>query len=246
METLDSWKQRSELLLGAEGLSRLANARVMVIGIGGVGSSCAEALVRGGVGHLVFVDGDVVQPSNLNRQAIAFVGTLGRDKVEVMADMAHAINPAADVTACKRVVLSDDVEGLLDEHPVDFVVDCQDTVATKIALAASCERRGIALVSSMGAGNRFDPTQLAFSDIYETSVCPLCRVVRKRARAAGIGHLRVLYSREPLPDLSAARASAVAGEHPPIGTMSYLPPIMGQMLAADVICTLAHVPWKRG
>lgn len=241
----DTWTARTELLLGAEGLARLAGAHVMVVGIGGVGASCAEALVRGGVGSLAFVDGDVVRPSNLNRQAIAFTDTLGRDKVEVMAHMAHAINPDVRVEAIRRFVLPDDVGELLSDRVPDFVVDCQDTVATKLALAYECEQRGIALVSSMGAGNRFDPTLLAFSDIYETSVCPLCRVVRKRARAQGIGRLRVLYSREPLPDLSAARRSARDGEHPPIGTMSYMPPIMGQMLAADVICTLTGVSRRR-
>lgn len=239
-----AWNDRLALLVGAEGLAALERAHVMVIGIGGVGSACAEALVRGGIGKLTFVDKDVVERSNLNRQAIAFTDTVGRDKVEVMEAMAKAINPAVRVHARKQFVLPDSLEELFEHDVPDFVIDCQDTVATKLALAVWCEEHGIALTSAMGAGNRFDPTRLAFSDIYDTSVCPLCRVVRKRARAAGVHHLRVLYSTEPLPESAvAAGAQATKEEHPTIGTMSYLPPIMGQMLAADCICTLAGITW---
>ena len=240
-----AWNDRLALMVGAEGLAALEGAHVMVIGIGGVGSACAEALVRGGVGTLTFVEKVVVEQSNLNRQIIAFMNTVGRDKVAVMEAMAKAINPAVHVHARKQFVLPDNLDELFAHEVPDFVIDCQDTVATKLALAVWCEAHNVALTSAMGAGNRFDPTRLAFADIYDTSVCPLCRVVRKRARAAGVRHLRVLYSTEPLPERAvAAGAQATKEEHPTIGTMSYLPPVMGQMLAADCICTLAGIAWE--
>lgn len=240
----DAWKGRTRLMLGDERLVALEAAHVMVVGLGGVGSACAAALVRGGVGNLTVVDADVVEESNINRQVIAFPSTVGRDKAEVTAALARAINPEVHVRARRQLVLPEAVEALLGEDAPDFVVDCQDTVATKLALARVCEQRGVPLTSAMGAGNRFDPTRLAFADIYDTSVCPLCRVVRKRARAAGVRRLRVLYSTEPLPDSAvAANARATKEEHPVIGTMSYLPPIMGQMLAADCICTLCGIEW---
>lgn len=233
---------RLERLLGAQGVAKLASARVMVIGIGGVGSNCVEALARGGVGSFVIIDDDRVEESNVNRQAIAFESTISRAKVEVMRNMIADINPQAHVKTIERRILPDDVEGLFEECPVDYCIDAQDTVTTKLAIATYCDAHDLPLLSSMGAANTFDPTKLAFADIYETSSCPLSRVVRKQARKAGIKRMRVLYSTEQ-PAQTQAREGAERSERSDLGTMSYLPAIMGQMLAARAICDVLGIEW---
>lgn len=235
----DSAVSRLERVWGSEGLARLAAARVMVLGLGGVGSSCVEALARGGVGRLVVVDHDVVQESNINRQAIAFRSTVGRKKVEVMRAMVADINPAADVLALERFALAEEVEALLADveaaaGPLDYVVDAIDTVSAKLALAKFAEERGLRLISSMGAANKLHPEALRFADLPHTVNCPLCRVMRKEARKRGIRHLRVLYSCEQ-PVKVPPREGAERRERSNLGTASYLPPIMGQMIAAEVI-----------
>ena len=242
---------RLERLLGGEGVGKLAQSRIMVIGIGGVGSNCVVA--RGGIGSLVIVDADRVQESNINRQAIAFESTIGKPKVEVMRNMIADINPQAHVEILERRILSEDVEALFEEHPVNYCIDAQDTVTTKLTIAAYCDAHDLPLLSSMGAANTFDPTKLAFADIYETSSCPLSRVVRKQAfklleqavaaaRKMGIEHMRVLYSTEQ-PAQTRAREGAGRSERSDLGTMSYIPAIMGQMLAARAICDLLGIEW---
>ena len=178
---------RLRLVIGDEGLARLAAARVAVIGLGGVGSSCAEALARGGVGHLVLLDRDVVAPSNLNRQALAFTSTIGRPKAEVMRAMALDINPEADVTAVTAFLdknaLPEQMDGL---GPLDYVVDAIDTVAQKLRLAQWCQERGVPELSAMGGANKLDPCHLHFAAIEDTVNCPLARVMRKECRRRGI------------------------------------------------------------
>lgn len=233
---------RLERLLGSEGVERLAKSRIMVIGIGGVGSNCVEALARGGIGSFVVVDADYVQESNINRQAIAFESTIGKPKVKVMREMIAQINPHAQVTALRERILPDDVGGLFAGHPVDYCIDAQDTVTAKLAIAAYCDTNDLPLLSSMGAANTFDPTKLAFADIYETSSCPLSRVVRKQARKMEIRRMRVLYSTEQ-PAVTRARDGAERNERSDLGTMSYIPAIMGQMLAARAICDVLGIEW---
>lgn len=233
MESEDA-KSRLRRVIGDAGVERLARSCVAVFGIGGVGSSCAEALVRGGVGTLVFVDRDVVEPSNVNRQAIAFASTVGRPKVDVMAAMARDINPEVRVFCHEGFVL-DDVDAVLAGMPrPDYIVDAVDTVKAKLSLAQYAQREGIPIVASMGGANKLDPTHLRFADLYETRNCPLSRAVRKQARAAGVEHLTVLYSDEP-PVKVAEAAGAARRERTELGTMSYMPPIMGQMIAGYVI-----------
>lgn len=236
---MEDAKSRLRRVLGDEGLARLDAACVMVVGIGGVGSSCAEALVRGGVGSLVFVDGDEVQPSNVNRQAIAFMSTVGRRKVDVMAAMAADINPDVRVATRDGFVRPEDVSALFAGLPrrPDYVVDAVDTVGTKLALALYAQEAGVPLVASMGGANKADPTRLRFTDLYETHGDALSRAMRKQARAAGIERLEVLYSDEP-PLPVAVPEGTPRSERPELGTMSYFPPIMGQMLAGRVICRL--------
>ncbi len=233
-EVLDeSATARLELVLGAEGLAKLRDATVMVFGLGGVGSNCVEALVRGGVGHFILIDSDIVQPSNINRQAIAFPSTVGRRKTSVMRDMVLAINPHAQVETHDVFVLPDNLEELFEAHAdrIDFIVDAIDTVSAKLALALAAQERGIPLIASMGAANKLRTDCFRIADLYSTSNCPLCRVMRREGRKRGIQSLRVVYSfEEPL------RVAPESGEErPALGTASWAPPIMGQMAAGEVI-----------
>lgn len=233
---------RLERIWGTEGLARVAASKVMVIGLGGVGSSCAEALARGGVGRLVLVDCDVVQPSNINRQAIAFYSTIGRRKTDVARAMVADINPSAEVQVVDKFLYANDAPGLLETyaHDADFVVDAIDTVSTKLALAQHAECAGIRLISSMGGANKLHPECLRAADLYETTNCPLCRVMRKEGRARGIRHLQVLYSCEQ-PVRAQRRGDVDARDRSNLGTASFMPPIMGQMLAGVVLREIAGV-----
>ena len=236
---------RLEVMWGAEGLERIQRSTVMVLGVGGVGSNCIEALARGGVGTLIIVDGDAVAASNINRQAIAFMDTVGRRKVDVMREMIGRINPGTRVLARDAFVRAEDVEALIEGcraeagGRIDYLVDAIDTISTKLAVADLAERTGIPLVSSMGGAMKLAPERLRIADIYETSGDALSRVMRKECRKRGIGRLDVLYSdEEPVarPDSPAPRE----GSRPPLGTASYFPPIMGQMLAGFVIRKLVR------
>lgn len=227
---------KTRLLLGDAALAKLHAARVMVIGLGGVGGACAEALARAGVGRLVLVDFDEVSATNLNRQAVARLSTVGKFKVDAACDLVRDVMPHVQAQPRRLRVDPDGVAELLAD-PYDFVVDAQDTVATKIALAAHCDRNGVPLISAMGTGNKLHPELFQIADIYQTSVCPLCKAVRKEARARGIGGLTVLYSREvplePLvPDVPGERGDRV-------GTVSWVPPVAGMMLAGHVVRTIA-------
>lgn len=230
---------RTARIVGEQGVERLANAKVAVFGLGGVGSSCAEALARAGVGTLVLIDRDAVEESNINRQALAFYSTIGRRKAEVMAAMVKEISPHATVIAHDAFVTEDRVGEFVDAS-VDYVVDALDTVTTKLALAAYAQRAGIAYVGSMGAANKRRPEDLRFADIYDTQTCPLCRAVRKQARKRGIERMRVLYSSEQ-PMAVAAQAGAARRERTELGTFSFMPPIMGQMIAGDVIKSIVGI-----
>jgi tRNA A37 threonylcarbamoyladenosine dehydratase len=246
--------ERLVAVMGDEGIGRLARSRVLVLGLGGVGAACAEALARGGVGSLVLLDGDEVRPSNVNRQALAFESTVGMRKVLAMERMVTDVNPAIDVTTADVFLDMEGIEGSLAALPrPDFVIDALDTIAPKLAVASWCQERGIPLVSCMGAANKYDPTMLRFADVSETSVCPMCKVMRRECRRRGIGPLRVLFSTEPPLRLGSDEASAprLSGRLPEksgalLGTTSYLPPIMGLMLAGDAICSIADVgPGRR-
>ena len=232
----DGFFSRLERIMGRKGLERLTTSTVMVLGVGGVGSNCIEALARGGVGRLVIVDHDVVQESNINRQAIAFRSTLGLPKVEAMRRMIADINPDAQVEALQRFVLAQDVPALLDEYAgrVDYVVDAIDTVSAKLAIAEYADAHDMRLISSMGAANKLHPECLRVADVFETVNCPLSRIMRKEARKRGIKHLKVLYSCEQ-PVKVAVREGAERRDRSNLGTASFMPPIMGQMIAGQVI-----------
>ena len=236
-----------ELIMGAEGLERLADSCVMVLGLGGVGSNCAEALARGGVGRLVVLDHDVVSESNINRQAIAFQSTIGRKKTEVMAAMIADINPDIQVEPVDHFLFPEEVGELLDGYRgrVDFVVDALDSISVKLALAEYADREGVRLISSMGAANKLHPECLRLADVYDTVNCPMCRIMRKEGRKRGIKHLQVLYSCEHAVEVP-SREGAARRERSNLGTASYMPAIMGQTIAGAVIRELAGLEGEEG
>lgn len=229
--------------MGKEGLKKLSASTVLVLGCGGVGSNCVEALARGGVGKIIVADHDVVSESNINRQAIAFHSTIGRPKVEVMEQMIHDINPDIEVVALKQFVLKENLSEFLDTYATqaDYVVDAIDTISAKLALAEQAQvRKDMKLISSMGGANKLCPECFRFSDLKDTVNCPMCRIMRKEARKRGIEHLRVLYSCER-PVSTTAKEGATRRERTDLGTASFIPPIMGQMIAGEVIKELAGI-----
>ena len=236
---------RLRLILGADALERLRRSRVMVIGLGGVGSSCAEALVRGGIGSLVLIDRDKVTPSNINRQALAFHSTLGRPKTEVMKEMAADIDPLCEIFTLQAFIDKNSVPEQLGALPrPDYVVDAIDTVAQKLAIAEWCQAEGIPEVANMGGANKLDPTRLRFSSIWETDTDPLARIIRKEGRKRGLKGFPVLWSDETPLEAEGKRDAIdekgfVREGASILGSMSYFPPIMGQMLAGFVIRELA-------
>lgn len=235
---------RTAMLIGEAGLARLKTARVAVFGIGGVGSFAAEALARAGVGRLVLVDNDAVAASNINRQLAALCSTLGRSKAAVMKERIEDVNPAAEVEIVEEFFLPERA-GLFFHGSYDYIVDAIDTVAGKVGLVMAAKERAIPIVSSMGAGNKLDPTKFEVADIYETSVCPLARVMRRELRSRGVEDLKVVYStekpRRPLfavQEESAGRGEQVFSKQPP-GSVSFVPSVAGLILASVVVRELA-------
>lgn len=228
---------RLKLILKDEGLEKLAGSTVMVLGLGGVGSSAAEALARGGVGTLIVLDRDVVEASNCNRQALAFTRTIGQKKSDVMAAMIHEINPEITVHAQEVFLTVENIAQTLESFPrPDYVLDCIDTVSQKLEVARWCAQHGVRLIASMGAANKLDPSYLRLANIRRTENCGLSKVIRLECRKRGIRSLEVLYSYEE-PVKPAPLGGHTKGET--LGSMSYMPPIMGQILAGAVIRRLA-------
>ena len=234
---------RTELLLGEEGVARLREAAVMIFGVGGVGSHCIEALARSGIGRLVLIDNDAVSITNINRQSIAYHSTIGRMKTDVMRERIRDIDPSIRVTTYETFVLPDNLGEILDAEPeVDYVVDAIDTVSAKIALAEETLKRGIPLISSMGTGNKLHPELFEIADLADTSVCPLCRVMRRELKQRGITHLNVLYSKEKPVDVSGRSTDEDSGVRRSIpGSVSFVPPVAGLLIAGEVIRTLAGI-----
>ena len=237
---------RTQLLIGEDGLNRLQDSTVMVFGVGGVGSHCIEALARSGVGRLIVIDSDTVSLTNINRQSIAYHSTIGRMKTEVMRERIRDIDPAITVRAYETFVLPENLAELLDQEEkntdgkIDYIIDAIDTVSAKISLVEEAQKRDIPLISSMGTGNKLHPELFEIADLSETSVCPLCRVMRRELKQRGITHLKVLYSKEKPVD-TAGRST---GEHTGVrrsvpGSISFVPPVAGLLIAGEVIRELA-------
>ena len=225
---------RTALVFGDEGMARLTGARVAVFGVGGVGGHCVHALARAGVGAIDVFDDDVVSITNINRQAVAMTSTIGRPKVEVMREQILDINPDAKV-ACHQIFYTPENADEVDLSVYDYIVDAIDTVKAKVELICRAKEAGVSIISAMGAGNKLDPTRFEVEDLSKTSVCPLCRVMRTQLKKRGVGHHKVVYSREEPVRVVADESN---GRHAP-GSVSFVPPVMGLILAGEVIKDLA-------
>ena len=227
---------RTAALLSEEGLDRLSAARIAVFGVGGVGGHLTEALARAGVGHLTVVDRDVVSLSNINRQAVALHSTVGRPKVEVMAERIRDINPLCQVTALEMFYLPENADGF-DLSTFDFVADCVDTVAAKIELAVRCEAAGVPLIAAMGAGNKLHPEGFRISDISKTETDPLARVMRRELKKRGVKKLLCVWSDE------VPRSSNIQGENgkPAPASVSFVPSAMGLCMAGEIVRQIAKI-----
>ena len=222
----EEWKSRTELLIGKDNIQKLANSKVIVYGIGGVGSFVVEGLVRAGVENIILVDNDVISPSNLNRQIHATITNIGKLKVDCMKDRILSINPNVNVEKYIPQDIEEGEETLID-NVIDYVVDAVDTTTTKLKLIQRAKEKQVPIISCMGTGNKLDPTKFEIADIYKTSVCPLAKVMRKELKKRGINDLKVLYSKEePIKHDVESRTPA---------SISFVPSVAGMMIAGEVI-----------
>ena len=229
---------RTELIIGKEGLEKLHNAKVAIFGIGGVGSFVVEALARAGIENFILIDNDTVSITNLNRQLIATQKTLGKYKVDVMKERILEINPDAKVTIYKEFYMPDSNSNIIDKT-IDYVVDAIDTITAKISLVMECNKLNIPIISSMGTGNKLKPEMFEIDDIYNTSVCPLAKVMRKELKAREIKKLKVLYSKEepikPNPELLEEMIDKDDTKKQVPGSISFVPSCAGLIIAGEVV-----------
>lgn len=231
---------RTVQLIGKESFDRIKNASAAVFGLGGVGSYCTEALARAGIGTLYLVDGDVVAPSNINRQSIALLSTVGMPKTKAMAERIADINPECRTLSFQEFVLPENLNPLFEQFPSrpDYIIDAIDTVSSKLALVSFAAEHGIPILSSMGTGNKLHPELFKIADIYDTNVCPLCRVMRRELKKREIRSLKVLYSEE-LPVTPKADGEQKSSGRPAPASISFVPPVAGLLIAGEVIRDLA-------
>ncbi len=242
---------RTELLVGSEGIEKLRNAKVVVFGVGGVGSFTVEALTRAGVGNLILVDDDTVCITNLNRQIHATEATVDRVKVEVMKERVLSINSKCNVTSKQIFVTPENIKDIIPDD-TDYVVDAIDTITAKLALVEYCTKKNIKIMCSMGTGNKMDPTKFEVADVYDTKVCPLAKVMRHELRKRGIEKLKVVYSQEVPTRPSKGPELVVKVENVKVsnevevekkikqkrqtpGSISFVPPVAGMIIGGEVI-----------
>lgn len=226
--------ERSALLLGEGAIDSLAHKRVAIFGIGGVGGYVAEALARSGIGALDLVDHDTVSVTNINRQIIATVDSIGQNKAELMKQRIAGINPQASVRAYDLFFLPENAEQFCFEE-YDYVVDAVDTVTAKLEIIFCAKEAGVPVISAMGAGNKLDPTRFEIADIAETSMCPLARVMRRELKKRGICDVKVVYSKEePVPHKFEIPAEEGAGKVVP-GSVAFVPSVAGLIVASEVV-----------
>ena len=229
------WQERTRMLVGDGMLERFRAATVAVIGVGGVGGYAAEMIARAGVGHIVILDSDSVALSNKNRQILALDSTIGRPKCEVLASRLRDINPEIDITMIKDYFEPERADELLGDRRIDFLVDAIDTLSPKLSLIKYCMDHGIPLVSSMGAGAKFDATKVRLTDISKSFNCPLAYIVRKRLRHMGISKgFQVVFSEE-LPDKDSIVPCEDRNKKSQVGTISYIPAVFGCVCAQAAI-----------
>jgi len=214
---------RTALLIGQDNINKLRNRRVAVFGVGGVGGHAAEALCRSGIGSIDVIDGDIVDVTNINRQLIATHKTIGQSKVDVIKEYLIEINPNITVSTYKLFYLPQ-TAGDIDLSVYDYVIDAVDTITAKLEIVSRCKTLNVNVISSMGAANKLDPAAFEVADIFETSVCPMARIMRKELRDRNIDSLKVVYSKE----------KPVLNEKPP-ASISFVPPVAGLILAGEVI-----------
>lgn len=232
---MENWLDRTEYLIGKDNIKKLSHTHIAVFGCGGVGSYAIEALARSGVGHLTLVDHDIVSITNINRQLIADTTTVGRPKVEVCKERLLRINPAIQVDIFQEFFCLDNKDRLV-LPAYDYMIDAIDCVSSKICLIETAKQKNIPIISSMGTGNKLDPTLFQVSDISKTSVCPLAKVMRKELRKKGIENLKVVYSKE-LPQNVAIRENnqETSSLKRVPASISFVPPVAGFILAGEVI-----------
>ena len=237
---------RTELVIGTDGLNKLRNSKVIVFGIGGVGGFTVEALARAGVGELILVDNDTVSLTNLNRQIIATYDTIDQPKVEVMKKRIQSINKDCKVITHQVFVSNDNIEELVSKD-VDYVVDAIDTVSAKLGLAEYCYKNNIRIMSSMGTGNKLDPTQFKVTDVFKTQVCPLAKVMRYELRKRGVNKLKVVYSEEiPIKPKSEYSTEVKGTARRPVpGSMAFVPPVAGMIIAGEVVRDILDINNKK-
>lgn len=236
MEMEDKFS-RTEMLIGNDGLKKLSESKVAVFGLGGVGSYVCEGLVRGGIGNFVLIDFDKVDESNINRQLIATSKTVGRQKVDLMKERILEINPDANVEVYREFYMADSQSDIITED-LSYAVDCVDTIMAKIAVICKCDELDVPVISSMGTGNKLDATMFEVADIYETSVCPLARIMKKDLRKRNIEKLKVVYSKEhPINtndcEINKDKKFKVKG------SISFVPSVAGLIIAGEVIKDIA-------
>ncbi len=226
---------RTELLLGIEGIEKLRKSTVMVFGVGGVGSHCIEALARSGVGKLILIDNDTVSLTNINRQSIAYHSTVGQYKTLVMKERIKDICPETTVETKEMFVLPDNLDEVITGK-IDYIIDAIDTVTAKLSIVEQAKAKGIPLIASMGTGNKLHPELFEIADISKTSMCPLCKVMRKELKERGIYHLKVLYSKEKPMDIAGRETGEDKGKRRALpGSISFTPPVAGLIIAGEVI-----------
>ncbi|MGE5364315.1 MAG: ThiF family adenylyltransferase [Bacteroidota bacterium] len=228
------WLSRTELLVGSENISRLQYANILVMGLGGVGSYAAEQICRAGVGKMTIVDGDRVEPSNRNRQLPALISTIGKPKAEVVSQRLMDINPALELNVVNRYIEDTEMESFVD-NGYDYVIDAIDTLSPKVNLIYNCVKKGVPVVSSMGAGGKYDPSLVRVVDISKSYNCTLARKIRKSLNRLGVRKgLKVVFSPEEV-DKEAVMLTEQRNKKSTVGTISYMPPVFGIYCASVVL-----------
>ncbi|MBR0278257.1 MAG: tRNA threonylcarbamoyladenosine dehydratase [Clostridia bacterium] len=225
---------RTEILIGKDAVDKLKKSKVIIFGVGGVGSYAAEAIARSGIGHITLVDDDCVSITNINRQIIAMHSTIGQPKVEVMKKRINDINPCAQIEAVKCFYTHDNSDGF-DFSQYDYVIDAVDTVSAKIEIVLRAQDSNVPVISSMGAGNKLDPTAFEISDIYKTSVCPLARVMRYELKKRGVKKLKVVYSKEKPRKVESKTGGETYSRKKVPGSISFVPSAVGLIIASEVV-----------